>query len=243
MRTLLKYLWQFYLLFIFLPIGIGATIITAIITCIMCPIGGHRIWGYYPAVIWAKLVCILTFVRIKVEGRENIHPSTSYVIASNHQSVYDVFLIYGYLGTKFKWIMRDELRKVPFIGIASKNAGHIFISRRGGKKALKAIVKAKNILKNGVSVVVFPEGQRTRDGKVGKFKRGAFQIAKDLEFPILPITIAGGDKVLPYKTKFPKPRTILLKIHQPVNFTPNNIDEERALIKAIRAIIISGIDR
>lgn len=243
MRTLLKYLWQFYLLFIFLPIGILATVITAIVTIVMSPIAGHRVWGYYPAVAWSKLVCVLTFVRIEVEGKKNISSRASYVIASNHQSIYDVFLIYGYLGTKFKWIMRDELRKVPFIGTACKNAGHIFISRRGGKKALDAIVKAKEILQGGVSVVVFPEGKRTRDGKVGKFKRGAFQIAKDLELPILPITISGGDKVLPHGTKFPVPRKIKLKIHQAVTFSPADIEEERNLISAIRETIISGIDQ
>lgn len=121
--------------------------------------------------IWSQLICVFLLIPVKVRGREKIHKHTSYVFVPNHQGAFDIFLIYGFLGRNFKWMMKKSLRKLPFVGKACESAGHIFVDRSGPKKVLETIRQAKASLKDGVSLVVFPEGARTFTGHMGYFKK------------------------------------------------------------------------
>ena len=242
MNPFFKAFWLLYLIFIYLPIGIIATILCAIITIVMCAVGDHKVWGYYPGKWWARFICLLTFCRVEVVGSENLKKGQSYVFAANHASIYDVFLIYGYIGVSFKWIMKKELQTVPFIGKACMSAGHIYVNRDGGKQALQSIQRAKEILSEGVSVVVFPEGFRTKNGEVGRFKRGAFEISKDMQLPIVPISLSGCYQVMKVGSSYPVPGKLKLRIHPPVDFKPQNHEEELQLIENIRNTIISRIE-
>ena len=103
-----------------------------------------------------RLFCWIMFVRVKIEGLENLNRKQSYVVACNHQSMYDIFVIYGWLPMFFKWIMKAELRKIPLVGKACESAGHIFINRSSAMAAKHSLEKAEAQLQNGVSVVVFP---------------------------------------------------------------------------------------
>ena len=130
-----KILYRIYFCVFFVPVGAIITILTALFTILMCAFFDNRVWGFYPARTWARLLCYLSFVRVKVSGRENIQENHSYIFASNHQSGYDIFAIYGWLNVPFKWIMKKELEKIPFVGQACKSAGHIFIMRGQTKAA------------------------------------------------------------------------------------------------------------
>ena len=101
------------------------TILTALVTIIGSLIGGAHIWGYYPGKIWSQLICVFLLIPVKVRGREKIHKHTSYVFVPNHQGAFDIFLIYGFLGRNFKWMMKKSLRKLPFVGKACESAGHL----------------------------------------------------------------------------------------------------------------------
>ena len=231
-----------YLIFIFLPIGIVITIFAATLTIIFSFFDDRR-WCYFPAIFWAKSLCFLTFVRVKIVGKENYSPKKSYIFVANHQSIYDVFVIYGWLNSRFKWIMKNTLRKIPFVGLACEKAGHIFIDRSSPLKAQKSIKKAEEKLKNGASLVIFPEGSRTKDGNVGRFKRGAFKIAEDLHLPLVPITIDGAYKAMPIDSFYVCPCTITATIHQPIdceNLTDENMEE---YIVKTREAIISGLKK
>ncbi len=138
--------------------------------------------------------------------------------------------------------MKKELQTVPFIGKACMSAGHIYINRDGGKQALSSIQRAKKILKEGVSVVVFPEGSRTKTGEVGRFKRGAFEIAKDMQLSIVPVSLSGCYHVMKVGSKYPVPGKLRLHIHEPVIFKPKDHEEEVQLIENIRNTIISRIE-
>ncbi len=142
----------------------------------------------------------VTPMRVSVEGRENLDPKQSYVLVSNHQSQYDIFLLYGWLGVDFKWVMKKELRKVLGIGVACDRLGHIFIDRSNHAAALATLETAKERIVDGTSVIFFPEGTRSRDGQLKKFKKGAFRMAVDLGLPILPLTVTGTRDVLPAGT-------------------------------------------
>jgi 1-acyl-sn-glycerol-3-phosphate acyltransferase len=212
---MIRALYLIYQIFIALPIMIAVTIIVALATMIGS-IFDHRFWGYWPGMIWGRLFYLLFFIPLKVDGKENIKKGQSYVIAPNHQSYWDAFLIYGYIGIKFKWMMKKELGRIPFVGWACYMAGCIFIDRSSRNSAKESIRKAESKLKDGMSVVIFPEGTRSYDGQMGKFKRGAFLISEELGLPILPVTIDGNYDVMSRKAWNVTWHPVHMTIHEPV---------------------------
>ena len=115
----MKILYIIYQVCFALPILLVLTILTALVTIIGSLIGGAHIWGYYPGKIWSQLICYILLIPVEVHGREKIHKRTSYVFVPNHQGAFDIFLIYGFLGRNFKWMMKKSLRKIPFVIINS----------------------------------------------------------------------------------------------------------------------------
>ena len=198
------------------PILLAITILVALVTIILSPLFPNSKLSYYPARWWGRVICKLCFVRVKITGLEYLKPKQSYIFVLNHQSIFDIFVVYGWLPYIFKWLMKIELRKIPLVGIACESAGHIFINRRNPITTKHSIEKAEMQLKNGVSLVVFPEGTRTYTGEMGKFKRGAFQIASDLSLPIVPVTLRGSFERLHRNTIDVTPGTIEMQIHQPI---------------------------
>ena len=212
---MIKALYLIYQIFIALPIMIVVTIIVALFTMIGS-IFDDRFWGYWPGMIWGRLFYLLFFIPVHVHGLENIKEGQSYVIAPNHQSYWDAFLVYGFIGIKFKWMMKKELGKIPFVGWACKAAGCIFVDRSSRVNSMESIRKAESKLKDGMSVVIFPEGTRTPDGKMGRFKRGAFLISQELELPILPVTIDGNYDVMSRSAKCVTWHPVHMTVHEPI---------------------------
>lgn len=213
---MLKILFIFYFWVVALPVYGVITFLTALSTSIGCMLGGKRIFSYIPGMIWARIACILTLCPVKVNGRENIQKGTSYVFVSNHQGAYDIFLIYGYLGAPIKWMMKKGLAKIPFVGFACRMAGFIFVDYSSARNAQKSIQEAEKNLLAGQSLIIFPEGGRTSDGHIQNFKRGAYQIAVDLQLPLVPITLNGPYKVMPSGSWNVRPHRIEMTIHPPV---------------------------
>ena len=144
----MKIFYYIYQICFALPILLVLTILTALVTIVGSLIGGAHIWGYYPGKIWSQLICVFLLIPVKVRGREKIHKHTSYVFVPNHQGAFDIFLIYGFLGRNFKWMMKKSLRKLPFVGKACESAGHIFVDRSGPKKVLETIRKEHVLLQD-----------------------------------------------------------------------------------------------
>ncbi len=178
---------------------------------------------------------------IKVSGQGNIDKKQSYVIAANHQSQFDIFVLYGWIGIDFKWVMKQELRNLPVIGIACEKVGHIFIDRSNTAAAIESINTAKKKVVNGTSVLFFPEGTRSRDGKLRNFKKGAFRFALDFGIPILPITITGTRKILPPDSIDLFPGTAHMIIHQPVDTAGYNEENIHELMEKVKDVINSGL--
>ena len=212
----MKYLYRFYTFFLALPILVLATFLTALTTSIGSTLGNASFWGYYPGRVWSRIVCVLLFIRVQVIGREHLDKNTSYVFVANHQGAFDIFLIYGYLGGNFKWMMKKSLRKLPFIGKACADAGHIFVDRGNPKGMIESIKHAERTLISGTSVVVFPEGVRSYTGAMSRFKRGAFQLATELQLSIVPMTINGSFRVYPRNSRWVTPHPLTLTIHPPI---------------------------
>ncbi len=139
--------------------------------------------------VWHPLVGLLStsylgktlmFVNIKVVGRENIDRNTSYIFVANHQGAFDIWAIYGYLNHNFKWLMKKSLEKIFMVGPACKRAHHIFVDDSNIAAIKQTIAEAEDTLKEGMSLVIFPEGSRSWDGKMIPFKRGA-KCREDIE--------------------------------------------------------------
>ena len=214
----MNFLYKLYQFFIFLPTWFVVTIIAALFTIIGCVLGNAHFWGYYPGKVWSWLTCRMLLLPIRIEGRENIDKHRSYVFVANHQGPMDIFLIYGFLGRNFKWMMKHQLRKMPFVGYACEKSHQIFVDKRGPSKVKQTYDKARHTLKDGMSLVVFPEGSRTFTGHMGVFKRGAFMLADELQLPIVPLTINGSFDVLPRDNKWlwVKWHPLTLTIHAPI---------------------------
>ena len=137
---------------------------------------------------------------------------------ANHQGAFDIFLIYGFLGRNFKWMMKHQILKIPFVGQACKASRQIIIDKRGPKRIKDSYDKAREVLKDGISLVVFPEGARSFTGHMGKFTRGAFMLADELQLPVVPLTINGSFNVLPRTNDwhFVDWHPLSLTIHQPL---------------------------
>ena len=242
MKSLLQLVYVIYQYLIALPIFVCITIFTAITTIVFMH-WRNSAWLHSIQQFWSKSFFRLLFVKVNISGLENINSKTSYVFVSNHQSMADVFAIYGWLPNVFKWIMKKELRKIPFVGTACAAAGHIYIDRSNKKASFLTMKKAEKILTNGVSVVIFPEGTRTHNGEVGRFKRGAFAIANDINLPIVPITLDGFYELMPRGRFYATRKTLIMKIAKPISFSNLTEEEKVKAIEKTRQTIINNIQK
>ena len=225
----MKYLYYLYQLCIALPLGLLITIGCCLLVIIGCSLGYGHFWGYWPARIWARIVLWLLLIPVKVEGRPHLEQGQSYVFVANHQGAFDIFLVYGYLNRNFKWMMKYQLRQIPVVGYTCAKAHHIFVDKRGPKKIKASYDAARETLKDGISLTVFPEGARTFTGQMGVFKRGAFALADELQLPVVPLTINGSFDIMPRMRDmhFANWHPLTLTIHQPiypVGQGPENIE-------------------
>lgn len=239
----MKYIYWIYQLCVAVPVTIIATIITAAVTGLGCSIGNGHVWGYYPGRWWSRVITRAFLLTVTVEGRENLEKDHSYVFVANHQGMFDIFLIYGYLNRNFKWMMKHQLRKMPFVGYACEKSHQIFVDRRSPSKIKKTIMEAEKTLKGGTSLVVFPEGARTFTGHMGKFRKGAFMLADELQLPVVPLTINGSFNVMPRMKDwhFVKWHPLRLTIHQPVYPVGHGSENMKAVMRQSYDSVMSAL--
>ncbi len=234
------FFYYIYLIVIAVPVILVATILTALLTIIGSALGMAHSWGYFLPCCWARLICFMTFVKVKVIGRENINKGTSYVFVANHQGAYDIFSIYGYLGHNFRWMMKKALEKIPLVGYSCRVSGQIYVDNSSPSAIRETMKDAEKQLSKGMSVVVFPEGSRTYTGEVGRFKRGAYTLAVEFRLPVVPITIDGAFHVMPRTTVIPRPGTIDIIIHKPILPEADGHDLS-TLIDSTRNVIVDSL--
>ena len=185
--------------------SLAVNVIVIVFSILMClwallivPFDRNGRWmHFYAAVPWAKTILWLCGVEVIVKGLDRVDPKVPRIYMPNHQSYLDVFGLLSVLPVDFKFVMKQELMKIPLMGFAMKRAGYIGIEREDPRKAVKSMKAAAERIKRGASVLIFPEGTRSRDGKVQDFKRGGFNLALRAGCDIMPIGIAGSGRLLP----------------------------------------------
>jgi 1-acyl-sn-glycerol-3-phosphate acyltransferase len=241
MRRLLVIGYQPYKWLIYLPFLIISTGIFSILAILLATLINQKIGSRIGGALWARLNGSLIPLFVKVIGRENIGKNQSYVIVANHQSLVDVLVLYGWLGIDFRWVLKQELRKIPGLGLGCEKVGHIYIDRSDHQKAIASINAAKSKIVNGTSVVFFPEGTRRASGKPMEFKKGAFVFAIETGVPLLPVTIVNTGHILPPHTVNLLPGSVKLIIHKKIDVTGYTTQNLDALMSQARNAILAGL--
>ena len=242
MKRIAFWLYQVYAWLVFIPLGLLLTFITGWVTVLVAMIWSPRIASRYIAANWGRLICWMTPVWVTVEGAENADPGRTYVVACNHQSQYDIFLVYGWLKLDLKWVLKAELRKVPGVGIGCEKAGHIFVDRGNPEQTRKSISEALERVGDGVGVLFFVEGTRSQDGKLRPFKKGAFRVAASQNLPVLPVTIIGTRDIQKPKSSMIFPGRVRMVIHPAIEVSGGeDAGDIRELMTQTRAAIESAL--
>lgn len=154
--------------------------------------GPHRV-----ARIWARLILAASRVKVEVLGAGAMDWKGPYVFAANHASTYDILVLLAYLPIQFRWMAKQELFRIPFFGWAMHRSGYIPVNRSNPREGLLSLERAAQRIRAGTSVIIFPEGTRSRDGRIHEFKRGGFTLAVKAGSPVVPVSISGTYRVLP----------------------------------------------
>lgn len=197
-------------------------------------------FGHRCARAWAWLILKTTGVRVRVAGLEHVDPRRSYVVASNHQSIYDIPILFATLPLQLRIVAKESLGRIPFLGWHLQRTGHLLVDRKnpgaGILKRMGTLVAAAR------SVIVFPEGTRSVDGRVGRFKGGIFLLAIDAALPVLPVSIARSRLVMMKGQLMVRPDEVSVTIHPPIATDGITREQARDFAADIREVIRRGAD-
>lgn len=161
---------------------------------------------------WFKTLLMLSGVKVRVEGMEHMPQEGPIVIVSNHQGIFDIPALQGHLPIQFRWIAKKSLFKIPVIGWSMTFAGHIPIDRENIKNALRSMDSAAKKIRSGTSVLIFPEGTRSKSSDLLPFKRGGFHLAAKSGVPILPVALKGTQNIMHSGNPVIRPEVVTIAI-------------------------------
>lgn len=206
--------------------------ITLALLVLLLTLGNRRIPLRMAARLWAPGLLRGAGAKLQVEGLERVDFSRPHVFVANHQSMIDICALFRALPVPVRFVIKQELAKVPFVGWYARAMGMVFIERGHAREAAMRLHGVVSIVRAGASLCAFPEGTRSRDGSVGAFKGGAFQVALQAGVPVVPIAIAGSGAVLPASGFKVRPGTITLRIGEPISTAGLHAGDRHALAKA-----------
>ena len=197
-------------------------------------------FGHRCARAWAWLILKTTGVRVRVTGLEHLDPACSYVVAANHQSIYDIPILFTSLPLQLRIVAKESLGRIPFLGWHLQRTGHLLVDRKnpgaGILKRMASLVAAAR------SVIVFPEGTRSVDGSVGRFKGGIFLLAIDATLPVLPVSIARSRFVMLKGRLMVQPGDVSVTIHPPIVTERISREQARDFAEQVRDVIRRDAD-
>jgi 1-acyl-sn-glycerol-3-phosphate acyltransferase len=243
MQNELMRLFPIYRWGVIAPFLALTTLVLGVIIIVISALGFPNFASRVFATAWARLNMAVSLMTIDIIGSEKVDPHTSYVIVANHQSLVDIYVLYGYLLQDIKWVMKKELRAIPVFGQAAQAMNHIIIDRSNSEAAIKSINDSRDKLKDGISVVFFPEGTRSRNGELRTFKKGAFRLAQELGIPILPVTIHNTVNVLPSDTTDIVPGHVKMEYGDPIPTEGLISSDINALANQSRDVIAAALER
>ncbi|HYG82539.1 MAG TPA: lysophospholipid acyltransferase family protein [Pyrinomonadaceae bacterium] len=193
--------------------------------------GGRK--QHWCAQTWCRMIALTAGARVRVHGAEHIRPDVSYVFLSTHQSYMDIPAMLGYLPAQLRIAAKKSLFRIPFMGWHLTRAGHIPIDRGSTERAVASMQKAADYLRDGVCAFVFPEGTRSRDGRLHRFKKGGFKLAMQARVPVIPVTIIGSRQILPPDEVIFRPGPIDMYVDAPIPTADLTDDDLGTLMQTV----------
>ncbi len=193
------------------------------------------------AVWWSKIMLFLSGVRVRVKGDRAFNPEGSYIFAANHQSIFDIPVLLVSLPVQFRWLAKESLFRIPLFGWAMKRAGYIPIDRSNPRSAYRSLLAAVEMVKQGKSIVIFPEGTRQETAQMGSFKKGGFLLALKSQSPILPVSIIGSAQVLTKNGFWITPGEIQVVLGQAIPTRGLQNQDAEALMQQVRRAIEANL--
>lgn len=194
---------------------------------------------------WAHLILVTTGVRVTIEGLERLTPGTTYVFVSNHQSIYDIPVIFDSLPYQLRIIAKASLARFPVLGWHLKRGGHLFVDRRKPDRA-GILARWRNLVADGLSLIIFAEGTRSRDGHVALFKGGSFLLAIQARLPVVPLAVINTRAVMPKGRLRTEPADVELIVFDPIQ-PPAIADpapqDAKAFADQVHAIVAGEVER
>lgn len=219
---------------------LGWTIVAAVYTVLS---DSSKQIHFRCAVPWSRAILRISGVRVYTEGIDQIQTTTAYIYIPNHTSFFDIFSLLAYLPVDFKFILKEELMRVPVLSWGMRKAGYISISRSSPAKARRTIKGAVNMIKKGTSLVIFAEGTRSYDGNLQPLKRGAFQLAMSSGAPIVPVAIKGGNEIMAKGSFTLKKGTIRITVAKPISTKNYKREQMPALIGRVTESLRAMLDK
>jgi 1-acyl-sn-glycerol-3-phosphate acyltransferase len=203
--------------------------------------------GYFAhqcARAWSWLILKTTGVRVTVEGLDRITPGSTYVFVSNHQSIYDIPVIFASLPYQLRIIAKESLARFPVLGWHLRRGGHLFVDRQRPDR-VGILKRWRELVSKGLSLVIFAEGTRSRDGRVARFKAGSFLLAMEARLPIVPLAVIGTRQVMPKGRLRTEPAAVSLIVHEPVlppAIDAPTIQDAKALSDRVHGIVAEAVN-
>ena len=220
-----------------------ATVLLSSLTILASFIDKNGDLAYNITKTWAKFVLAVSRIKVTVQGSYNIRPDRSYIYMSNHQSNFDIPVALAYFPFKFRWVAKAELFKIPIFGYAMHRIGHINIDRSNRRAAFKSLKKAAKNIREGVSVLIYPEGTRSKDGNIGPFKNGGFVLSVESGTPIVPVIIHGTWPIMSRDKIIVKPGNVIIEIKKPIETKNYNRKTRNDLLKKVRSVICESFEK
>jgi len=212
--------------------------ITAVVTSFFTRTGNPV---HFVARLWARSILFVSRIKVTVSGLSNVDSSKSFIYMSNHQSNFDIPVLLAYIPGQFRWLAKAELFRIPIFGHGMRGAGYISIDRFNRDSAFQSIAQAAKKIKDGVSVMIFPEGTRSKDGSIRPFKKGGFIMAVDSGVPIVPVVIRGTWPIMSKESLRINRGDVHLDIKQPIDTHAYTRDNKDILIDRVRTVICEGL--
>ena len=219
------------------------TFFCALLIIFLYPFGSYNKITNKTALIWSKSIVWAAGAKIELHGLDKIDFGKSYVFAGNHQSHIDVVSVFSILPLTVRYIAKKELFRIPLFGWAMAASGTIKVDRSNREKSIKSIEQAGESIRNGVSVILFPEGTRSDDGEIHAFKKGAFVLATKSGVPVVPISISGTRKILEKHSLKLKSGIVKIVISDPIESSNYKLEEREKFANDVRQIIIKNFDK
>lgn len=228
-------LFNFFRALLAIPYALLLTLLVSLITLLnTLALGRDADSVQHLAAWWANSICWFCGVEVDVTGTGQLDTQKPYIFAANHQSQFDIFVLQGFLGVNFRWLAKKELFTVPIWGTAMRRAGYIPIDRSHGRQAIKSLDEAAKKIGAGTSVIIFPEGTRSKDGKLHDFKAGAMILAIKSGVPIVPVAIIGTYAILPKGKLLMNPGKVQIRVGQPIETRNYTTRDKHQLAKLLQ---------